>query len=45
MLLRDGSAVADGSGMAEGAASEDYDTASYDQDTGQDMGGGGDDFA
>lgn len=31
--------------MAEGAASEDYDTASYDQDMGQDMGGGGDDFA
>ena len=31
--------------MAEDAASEDYDTASYDQDTSQDMSGGGDDFA
>lgn len=37
--------VQDDNRMAEGAASEDYDTASYDQDTGQDMGGGGDDFA
>ncbi len=33
----------DDSRMAEGAASEDYDTASYDQDTGGGMGGGDDD--
>jgi hypothetical protein len=37
--------VQDDNRMAEDAASEDYDTASYDQDMGQDMGGGGDDFA
>ena len=30
---------------ADAGASEDYDTASLDQDVGQDMGGGGDDFA
>lgn len=34
----------DDSQMADGGASEDYDTASLDQDMGQDM-GGGDDFA
>jgi hypothetical protein len=34
----------DDSQAADGGASEDYDTASYDQDVGQDM-GGGDDFA
>ena len=33
----------DGGGMAEGAASEDYDTASYDQGTDGGMGGGDDD--
>jgi len=37
--------VQDDNRMAEDASSEDYDTASYDQDMGQDMGGGGDDFA
>lgn len=37
--------VQDDNRMAEDVASEDYDTASYDQDAGQDMGGGGDDFA
>ena len=35
----------DDSQTADGGASEDYDTASFDQDMGQDMGGGGDDFA
>jgi len=30
---------------ADGGASEDFDTASFDQDMGQDMGGGGDDFS
>lgn len=35
----------DDSQIADGGASEDYDTASVDQDMGQDMGGGGDDFA
>lgn len=33
----------DDSQAADGGASEDYDTASYDQDAGQDMGGGDDD--
>jgi hypothetical protein len=33
----------DDSLAADGVASEDYDTASYDQDAGQDMGGGDDD--
>ncbi len=37
--------VQDDSRTADGGASEDYDTASLDQDMGQDMGGGGDDFA
>jgi hypothetical protein len=31
--------------LADSGSSEDYDTASFDQDMGQDMGGGGDDFA
>ena len=35
----------DDSQAADGAASEDYDTASFDHDMGQDVGGGGDDFA
>ena len=35
--------VQDDSQAADGGASEDYDTASYDQDAGQDMGGGDDD--
>ncbi|WP_296339458.1 DUF2076 domain-containing protein [Reyranella sp.] len=33
----------DDSQAADGSASEDYDTASYDEDAGQDMGGGDDD--